>query len=94
MTWRTPSLSRGRPNLSTGNGSAAEADLKANAANTAELVAHSPAAGLTKEPAIGPFTAATALVAWGYPGDGVCVNPHKRVRMRDNSHSGRCTFPT
>jgi len=47
---------------------AVEADLKANDAHIAELVAHSPAAGLTQETGIGPFTAATALVAWGYPG--------------------------
>ena len=47
---------------------AAEADLKTNDARLAELVAHSPAAGLTQETGIGAFTAATVLVAWGYPG--------------------------
>lgn len=45
-----------------------DADLKANDASIAELVAHRPAAGLTQEVGIGPFTTATALVACGYPG--------------------------
>ena len=46
----------------------AETDLKTNDAHITELVDHSPAVGLTQETGIGAFTAATALVAWGYPG--------------------------
>jgi len=47
----------------------ADQDLRDNEAQITELLKHTPpAAGLTQETCVEPVSAATVLVAWGYPG--------------------------
>jgi len=46
----------------------ADQDLRDNDAQITELLKHTPAAGLTQETGVGPVSAATVLVAWGYHG--------------------------